>query len=70
MTTVGGALGEGEWTLSKIDSIMGQVVSGMNYKITAMFTNVVTGDAETIEFVVYVAPNGTSSLVSAIPLMQ
>jgi len=69
MTTVGGALGEGLWSCTSVENVQTQVVAGINYKITAIFTNASTGKTQTIEFVMYVAPGQTPVLTSATPLM-
>jgi hypothetical protein len=60
-----GLLGDGPWICDEIISVETQVVNGINYKITAKFTNTDTKADQTIEFVVYQAPGQAPHMTSA-----
>jgi len=57
MTMENGFLSQtkGTWSCSKVLQVQSQVVAGINYKITAQFTNS-NGYSENILMVIYVAP--------------
>jgi hypothetical protein len=56
MKASNGLLASGDWSCSEVLLVQTQVVAGINYKITATFTNAANGQSENILFVVYVAP--------------